>query len=73
MPGLTLGESEHFRGFFTTQGFFAGFSLCINNFVRRISEVAMEGAGGAQRPVLRVKDPKNTGFPQCMGTYERQK
>ncbi len=43
---------------------FAGFSLCIINFAGRISEAVMIG-GGAQRPILRVKE-------QCTGAHARQ-
>ncbi len=32
---LTIWEAEHFSGFFPTQGFFAGFSICIINFAGR--------------------------------------
>ncbi len=37
------------------------FSLYIINFAGRISEAAMGGAGWAQRPALRDKEPKKTG------------
>ncbi len=40
--------------FFQLRDFSWGFRFTV------ISEVAMGRAGGAQRPVLRVKDPKNT-------------
>jgi hypothetical protein len=52
----------HFRGFFPKLGFLAGFSLqYIINFAGRISEAAMGGAGGVQRPALRVNEPKKIG------------
>jgi hypothetical protein len=52
----------HFRGFFPKLGFLAGFSLqYIINFAGRISETAMGGAGGEQRPALRVNEPKKIG------------
>jgi hypothetical protein len=41
-------------------GIFAGFSLYIVYFAGRDSEAAMGGARGAQRPVLRVNEVKNT-------------
>ncbi len=43
--------------------FFAGFSLFIINFAGRISEAPIGGPGregGAQHPVLHVKEPKKT-------------
>jgi hypothetical protein len=50
----------HFRGPFPKLGFFSGFSLHIINFVGRISEAALGGVGGAQRPDLRINEPKKT-------------
>ncbi len=63
----TIWEVVHFRGFFSPKVglFFAwGFSLLytyIINIAGRISEAAMGGARGAQRSVLRVKEPKKMG------------
>ncbi len=49
-----------FRGF-SPRDFSGVFSIqYIINFARRISETVIGGAGGAQRPVFRVKDPKKT-------------
>ncbi len=41
--------------------YFARFSLYIINIAGRNSEAAMGAAGAAQRPVLRVNEPKKTG------------
>ncbi len=51
----------YFRRFFPKLGFFAEFSMRIFNFTERINEAPMNGEGGEQRPVLRVKEPKTTG------------
>ncbi len=56
----TIWEEVHFRGFF-----FQSWTL----FAGRISEAAMEGSGGAQRSVLRGKEPKKTGRACAVKTH----
>ncbi len=59
---MTISELYHiFAVFYTKLGFYTGLSLFIKNFAGRISEAAMGGAGGAQCPALRFKEPKSTG------------
>jgi hypothetical protein len=41
--------------------FFAGFSLFIIIFASRNRKGTMGGAGGEQRPVFRVREPKKGG------------
>jgi hypothetical protein len=55
-----MWEMVHFRGPFPRLGFFPGFSLHIINFVGRISKAALGGVWGAQRPDLRINEPKKT-------------
>jgi hypothetical protein len=41
--------------------FLRGFSLYIINFAGRIGDATIGRAGGVQRPVLHVNEPKKTG------------
>jgi hypothetical protein len=62
----------HFSRFFLKFGNFREvFILYVINFVGRISEAAMVGTGGAQRPDLRVKEP-TSGCAQCTGGHAQQ-
>jgi len=42
---------------FSRSGIFRGLSQYIMNIAGRVSDAAMDGAEGAQRPVLRVNEP----------------
>ncbi len=61
-PAVALLRSGTlWRIFFLNWDFLRGFSLCIIFIAVRKSEAAMVRAGGAQRPVLLVKEPKKMG------------